>query len=109
MTSDTLLSTIQSINIQSLPPNVTHLFASSSETTCGILEDVIHATDQISASLTAYMANPISNGKLVSNLRQNSALQRSLHLVSLLSILVLLTHQLSSDSRIRMFVRLSML
>ncbi|KAJ7590744.1 hypothetical protein C8J56DRAFT_541069 [Mycena floridula] len=75
-----LLSTIQSLKLQSIEPHVTHLFASSAEDVCALLEEIIHTTDQVSNSLNEYLAMPLSNPKLVSIMRQHSGLLRTLHL-----------------------------
>ncbi|KAJ3850061.1 hypothetical protein EV368DRAFT_46079 [Lentinula lateritia] len=81
---ETLLSTIQNFKVyDGLPSNVTHPFASSAETSCGILQDIIQASDQLANSLNQYLQADFTNTKLVSLLRQQATLSRSLHLSDL--------------------------
>ncbi|KAJ4468289.1 hypothetical protein J3R30DRAFT_1695143 [Lentinula aciculospora] len=81
---ETLLSTIQNFKVyDGLPSNVTHPFAASAETSCGILQDIIQASDQLANSLNQYLQADLTNTKLVSLLRQQASLSRSLHLSDL--------------------------
>ncbi|KAJ3749186.1 hypothetical protein DFH05DRAFT_1475820 [Lentinula detonsa] len=81
---ETLLSTIQNFKVyDGLPSNVTHPFATSAETSCGVLQDIIQASDQLANSLNQYLQADFTNTKLVSLLRQQATLSRSLHLSDL--------------------------
>ncbi|KAJ3845543.1 hypothetical protein F5878DRAFT_599063 [Lentinula raphanica] len=81
---ETLLSTIQNFKVyDGLPSNITHPFAASAETSCGILQDIIQASDQLATSLNQYLQAEFTNTKLVSLLRQQATLSRSLHLSDL--------------------------
>ncbi|KAF9264189.1 hypothetical protein L218DRAFT_863517 [Marasmius fiardii PR-910] len=77
----TLLSSLQNSKADdALASRVTHPFATSSETTCGLLRDIIQATDQVASSLNQYGSTTFTNPKLISLLRQQAAIQHSLHL-----------------------------
>ncbi|KAK7035222.1 hypothetical protein VNI00_011989 [Paramarasmius palmivorus] len=77
----TLLSTIQNCKADdALASNVTHPFANSADRACGLLQDIIQATDQVANSLNLYLATNFTNQKLVSSLRQQAAFSHSLHL-----------------------------
>ncbi|KIK68860.1 hypothetical protein GYMLUDRAFT_255495 [Collybiopsis luxurians FD-317 M1] len=81
---ETVLSTIQNFPVyEGLSSNVTHPFAESAETSCGVLQDIIQASDQLVNSLNQYLAADLTNTKLVSLLRQQASLSRSLHLSDL--------------------------
>ncbi|KAL0072802.1 hypothetical protein AAF712_000565 [Marasmius tenuissimus] len=77
----TLLSAIQNSKADdALASRVTHPFATSSESTCGLLQDIIRATDQVANSLNQYVSTAFTSQKLVSSLRQQAAIEHSLHL-----------------------------
>ncbi|KAF8626820.1 hypothetical protein AX15_004654 [Amanita polypyramis BW_CC] len=77
---DTLFSKVQIFdNHDAFPPNVTHPFSSGAEDTCALLQDLIHATHQVSTSINAHAPISPSNQKLVSALRQYSAIAHTLH------------------------------
>ncbi|KAJ6603126.1 hypothetical protein B0H10DRAFT_648335 [Mycena sp. CBHHK59/15] len=78
----TLLSTVQKFKAQALPSHAVHPFSKSAESSCTVLQDLIQSTAQLSSSLDVYLAMPLSNPKLVSLLRQQSALSHTLHLSS---------------------------
>ncbi|KAK1229192.1 hypothetical protein PQX77_007764 [Marasmius sp. AFHP31] len=81
----TLLSAIQNSKADdALASRVTHPFATSSESTCGLLLDIIRATDQVANSLNQYVSTAFTSQKLVSSLRQQAAIEHSLHLVRIL-------------------------
>ncbi|KAJ7502805.1 hypothetical protein B0H11DRAFT_1986434 [Mycena galericulata] len=69
----TLLSTLQRFKINDLPTNAAHPFSPSAEA-------VVHAIGQLSSSLDAYSAMPLTNPKLVSLLRQQASISQTLHL-----------------------------
>jgi hypothetical protein len=78
----TLLSTIQPFTAHHvLQSPAIHPFAASSEDSSGILHDMIQATNQLSHSLNLLSSVPLTNPKLVSNLRQQIAISHNLHLV----------------------------
>ncbi|KAL0581827.1 hypothetical protein V5O48_000195 [Marasmius crinis-equi] len=77
----TLLSAVHNSKADdALTSRVTHPFATSSETTCGLLQDIIRATDQVTSSLNQYVATTFTSQKLVSTFRQQAAIEHSLHL-----------------------------
>lgn len=85
---ETLLSTIQNFKVyDGLSSNVTHPFASSAGASSAVLQDIIQASDQLVHSLNQYLSADFRNTKLVSLLRQQATLSRSLHLVRLLLLL----------------------
>src|SRR5882762_7505129 len=78
----TLLSTIQQFTAHDvLQSSTTHPFAASSEDSISTLRDMIHATNQLSHSLNLYSSISLANPKLVSILRQQTAISNSLYLV----------------------------
>ena len=78
----TLLSKIQPFTaFDVLQSPATHPFATSSEDSTVILHDLIQATTQLSHSLDLHSSIPLTNPKLVSILRQQSAISHTLHLV----------------------------
>ncbi|THV06767.1 hypothetical protein K435DRAFT_743329 [Dendrothele bispora CBS 962.96] len=80
-TPETLLSTVQNLKCHDrLAAHVTHPFASSAETSCNALQDVIQSTDQVANALNQYLGTNFANTKLVSLLRQQAALFHDLHL-----------------------------
>jgi hypothetical protein len=82
--SDTLISKIQKFDSHdAFSPDVTHPFASGVEETSALLQNLIHATHQVSASIAAYAPAPFSNQKLISALRQYSVIAHTLHTVRL--------------------------
>jgi hypothetical protein len=82
---DTLISKIQTFNNhETFSPDVTHPFASGVEETNALLQNLIHATHQISTSISAYAPTPFSNQKLISALRQYSVIAHALHTVRLI-------------------------
>ncbi|KAF5388850.1 hypothetical protein D9757_005667 [Collybiopsis confluens] len=81
---ETVLSTIQNFAVyEGLSSDVTHPFAASAESSCAVLQDIIQASDQLVNSLNQYLAVDFTNTKLVSLLRQQASLSRSLHLSDL--------------------------
>lgn len=85
---ETLLSTIQNFKVyDGLSSNVTHPFASSAGASSAVLQDIIQASDQLVHSLNQYLSADFRNTKLVSLLRQQATLSRSLHLVRFLLLL----------------------
>ncbi|KAF8629178.1 hypothetical protein AX17_005763 [Amanita inopinata Kibby_2008] len=78
---DTLLSTTQKFNEHdAFPHHVNHPFSSNAEETCGLLQDLINATHQISTSIGNFApATSLVNQKLISTLRQYSLIAHTLH------------------------------
>ena len=82
---DTLISKIQTFdNHESFSPDITHPFASGVEETSDLLQNLVHATHQISTSINAYAPTSFSNQKLISALRQYSVKAHTLHTVRLI-------------------------
>ncbi|KAF9059782.1 hypothetical protein BDP27DRAFT_1340716 [Rhodocollybia butyracea] len=79
---ETLLSTIQNFQVYE-GLSSSHPFDSSAEKSCGVLQDIVQATDQLVNSLNQYLSADLTNTKLVSLLRQQATLSRSLHLSDL--------------------------
>jgi hypothetical protein len=79
-TLDSSLSRFQEYN--ALPGDVVHPFASKGNASCGILKDLIDATNHLSNSLSVYSSVDWTNEKLISLLRQNSNISQQLYTVS---------------------------
>jgi hypothetical protein len=81
-TPSTLSSVVQKFqSLEKLPSHVHHPFATDSGESSVLLQDLVHASDQLSHSLNIYLSTQISNPKLVSILRQHGAISQSLHTV----------------------------
>ncbi|KAG5649444.1 hypothetical protein H0H81_003851 [Sphagnurus paluster] len=76
----TLLSKIQKFQKNGvIPSNASHPFASSGAQACLHLQDLINIADELAHSLNTYSTTSLSNPKLVSLLRQHSAIDHTLH------------------------------
>lgn len=81
--STTLLAAFQQLTAPDvLQSPALHPFASSGEDTTATLNEIIRTTDQLSHSLDQHSSTTFSNPKLVSILRQQTAILHTLHLVN---------------------------
>lgn len=81
-TLDSALSSFQKYN--AIPDEVIHPFSAKGNDSCKLLKDLIETTGNLSHSLQAYASAEWTSDKLVSLLRQNSALSQALSTVSCL-------------------------
>ncbi|KZP34267.1 hypothetical protein FIBSPDRAFT_809370 [Athelia psychrophila] len=77
----TLLSAIQRFKSNDfLQSHANHLFSSSFSESANELQELLHATDQLSHSLNVHSSTSFSNPKLISMLRQEATISHTLHL-----------------------------
>ncbi|KAF8891714.1 hypothetical protein BD779DRAFT_1437561 [Infundibulicybe gibba] len=69
---ESLYSTLQKFQNHTALPKGIHPFATSIEESCNTLQNLIHATSQVSDSLSTYLTTPLSDPKLISLLHQKS-------------------------------------
>jgi hypothetical protein len=81
-----VLSNVQQLENKSAGQHANHLFAKTSEATSSFLQDVIHGSTQLLESLSVFAASPPTNPRLIAQLRQQSGLSHSLHLVGTLRL-----------------------
>jgi hypothetical protein len=81
--TQTLFSSLQKFTAQNaFPSENLHPFSVGSPSTVSLLHELVQTTDDILNSLDATMSLPLSNPKLVINLRQQVANSRTVHQVS---------------------------
>lgn len=78
-TLDSSLSRFQEYN--ALPDDILHAFSAKGISSTNLLQDLIETTNNLSSSLAAYNSTEWTNDKLVSLLRQSSAISQSLYTV----------------------------
>ncbi|KAF7979876.1 hypothetical protein HWV62_40653 [Athelia sp. TMB] len=77
----TLLSSVQRFRSKDfLSSHANHPFSNSFTSSAGELQDLLHATEQLSHSLNLHASTSLSNPKLVSMLRQEADILHKLHL-----------------------------
>ncbi|KAF8070318.1 hypothetical protein FPV67DRAFT_1755245, partial [Lyophyllum atratum] len=76
----TLFSILQNFQKHDVVPvNTSHPFATSAEQSCTNVQDIVNTADALAHALSIYSSTTFANPKLVSLLRQHSAIDHTLH------------------------------